>query len=686
MRRAFALSLLAGSGLSLSVGLGLVPGPGTGLLGTTRRDFQHAGTQAGYGGVPFQDAASCAGCHGHYDDDVEPYSRWASSLMAQAGRDPVFKAALAIAEQDADFAGDLCWRCHAPNGWLAGRALPTDGSGFDTNQADLDGVSCHFCHRLVDPVFVLGNPPQDVGILAALTEAPGAGLHTGQYVVDPADSRRGPFDLGPSFGFHDWDESPFHRESLLCASCHDVSNPLYVRADDGSWDLDELGAKHPTGDKRDEFPLERTFSEWALSDYALGAIDTGGRFGGNARRVSTCQDCHMPDATGTACVPGLGEERDDLPLHDFNGANSWVLRAVRDLYPDSETGLTDATLDAALARNVGMLQRAGDISVFLRGGELVARVVNQTGHKLPTGYGEGRRMWLNVRFLDGADGLVEERGAYDDGTATLTRDTRVWELVHGLDDDAAQATGLPAGPSFHFVLNNRIELDNRIPPRGFYDAPFAAAGAPVVGHDYPDEHYWDEAAFAVPAAARKARVRLLHQTTSREYAEFLRDANTTTADGQVAYDQWRKHGRSAPVVMAVADVDLADAPCAEPVAYGPARPGTAGAPSLAWSGTPSASGPGFALEITGGPPGAPVRVFWSDRTRRSSLPGGGFRFLVDPVPGPGVRLDGNGAAAIPIPVTAGMVGERRYYQVLLRDRGLPVPVGATNGLYVEFCE
>lgn len=61
----------------------------------------------------------CATCHSNIPP-VEPIQRrWAASMHAQATRDPIFSATLAIAEQDARYSGDLCLRCHSPNGWLA---------------------------------------------------------------------------------------------------------------------------------------------------------------------------------------------------------------------------------------------------------------------------------------------------------------------------------------------------------------------------------------------------------------------------------------------------------------------------------------------------------------------------------------------------------------------------------------
>ena len=55
----------------------------------------------------------CDNCHGGYNASVEPAHNWRGSMMGNAGRDPIFWATLAIAEQDFDGAGDLCIRCHS---------------------------------------------------------------------------------------------------------------------------------------------------------------------------------------------------------------------------------------------------------------------------------------------------------------------------------------------------------------------------------------------------------------------------------------------------------------------------------------------------------------------------------------------------------------------------------------------
>ena len=170
-----------------------------------------------------------------------------------------------------------------------------------------------------------------------------------------------------------------------------MSNPVYTKQLDGSYALNTLNAAHPTSNKYDEFPIERTFSEWANSAFAVAPIDMGGRFGGNNPLVSTCQDCHMPKTTGTGCDPGFGSPvRTNLPKHEFNGSNTWVIRAVRSLFDDSQTDTSVESADASIERAVAMMTAASDVELFTSGNQLTVRVTNQTGHKLPTGPSERR--------------------------------------------------------------------------------------------------------------------------------------------------------------------------------------------------------------------------------------------------------------------------------------------------------
>jgi hypothetical protein len=89
----------------------------------------------------------CLNCHSGYAVNprvepgfVEPGFGWMGAAMGNAGRDPIFWATLAIAEQDFDGAGDLCIRCHSSGGWIGGRSTPTDASGL--RASDENGIDC----------------------------------------------------------------------------------------------------------------------------------------------------------------------------------------------------------------------------------------------------------------------------------------------------------------------------------------------------------------------------------------------------------------------------------------------------------------------------------------------------------------------------------------------------------------
>jgi hypothetical protein len=550
---------------------------------TTLEDFFLPGTQPETIADPILPSSSCQFCHGGYGEEAI-HDHWKTSAMAQAGRDPLFHACMTIANQDADFAGDLCIRCHSAGGWLQGRSVPTDGSALIAE--DYDGVTCSVCHRMVDPFYEEGvSPDVDFDILQALdmdeeTSVP-TNLHTGTFVIDPQDVRRGPFDLDADletvdlapFLMHFYEQSPFHRESQMCATCHDVSNPAYERvggptpATTDIYELSALNAAHPTQEKYDMFPVERTYSEWLNSDYALGPVETGGRFGGNITAVSTCQDCHMPKTEGYGCAIDTQRIfRNDVPLHDFLGAANWMLDAIIDLdisnamYPDeADSGLTQEEVDAAKAQNDAFMKAASDMEVTFDADNLNVRVINETGHKLPTGYPEGRRMWLTVRFFDTNDSLITEYGAYDPGTAILdTESTKVYEAKLGVDAAVSKATGIPEGESFHFVVNNVRIKDNRIPPRGFENAAFEAVQAEPIAYTYLDGQYWDDTTFPVPCDAASVEVGLYYQTSSKEYVEFLRDENMTDENGNTLYTVWEDNGKSPPIEMDFVSYTLGD--------------------------------------------------------------------------------------------------------------------------------
>ncbi|MBK8268157.1 MAG: hypothetical protein IPK83_07545 [Planctomycetes bacterium] len=589
-------------------------------LPTNIQNFYMRGTQQ-LGLEPGNDIIistnQCSGCHGQ---DAPIFEEWSGSLMAQAARDPVFYACLDIAERDAPGSGDTCIRCHVPKAWLEGRSVPTNGAAITRD--DRDGITCHFCHRLVDPfdptyaatpldeiiLFGLGNDRPVQSFDLGNPPSPGFG-GSANYVIDPFDRRRGPFplvedgipsppavtcdtsfhyvftfgqcedDLGLPDGCPTF-QSPFHLKSNLCATCHDVSFPHVSYNAQGQAVFNGTGVRHPDGNKYNMAAEQRTYSEWLKSSFSQpGGVDLGGRFGAPGQNsVSSCQDCHMAGHLDQGCEFVQGE-RPDIPRHDFRGASTWVLEAIAlqfgpdgpiegfpisdGLGPEFFQDRVDAIL-ANVAKNEEFHQLAADLEVSLDDehapGEvrLKVRVVNQTGHKLPTGYIEGRRMFLTVEYFDCSDS--EEPfvvfGGYDKSTATLdSASTKVYHAEIGPDENVAALVNLSAAPSQHSAFGTKMYYDNRIPPRGFTNANFQAIQAAPVGYTYADGQHWDDTFFEIPSGAAGAKVTLYYQQTSREYIEFLRDNNPNaqsdpTNRGALAYALWEQTGKSNPVLMA----------------------------------------------------------------------------------------------------------------------------------------
>jgi hypothetical protein len=579
-----------------------------------------------------QTANRCDNCHGGYDITMEPAYLWNGSMMSHAASDPIFWATVAVAEQDFDGAGDLCLRCHTPQGWLAGRSTPTDGSSLSAS-SDSDGVECDLCHRLTDPLAVA---PQPLGVQSPGFEAVSGGeAHYGvaQYVMHDGNDKLGPFDDAEAR--HQWQQSDFYRSSNLCGTCHDVSNPVVGNLAPNNGALDE--ADPVVADGQIEGPLvtkaafnnrpyqygivERTFSEhqasalsstpvadaepgqstllpeelkqgailaaWEAAHQASNGVTTD--YADGTPRVFSCQSCHMPPIEGVGCDKvDPTAPRADMPRHDLSGGNYWMLDVMpwmeaQETLPfggDFADKLTAMAEGKQRARNT--LSSAAALSV--EDGHV--RIVNLTGHKLISGYPEGRRMWLRITWLNGSGGVIRVDGEYGDLQLAMDvngdqvadehdvvrslidldgTNTRIYQ-VHGgisqawasalvtlldpalpvaydrltgavtttLQDVANQAPGT-AHESFHFVLNDVILSDNRIPPwgmnrelarqRNVLPVPATQYGNPGPTGDF---EYFDLVPLDPPPLAQSAHIELLYQPTSWEYIQFLYLANDGT--------------------------------------------------------------------------------------------------------------------------------------------------------------
>jgi hypothetical protein len=600
-------------------------------------DIQQPGTQPGeVGNLDSPD--KCDNCHGGYNSAVEPAFNWRGSMMANAGRDPIFWATLAIAEQDFDGAGDLCIRCHSAGGWYAGRSTPTDGSGLAAG--DADGVDCDTCHKMTNP-----NNGEYLGVMNSPYVA-NDGL-AGYYGSGMLSLWGGSEKIGPYSdpkARHQFLQSSFHRSKDFCGSCHDVSNPVVgdLAPNNGTQSTgDPVNASGVPGSPVDgkaafnNFPyqygiVERTYSEYysgllsqtLVSDYSslpadlkAGAIQAvsqsaGGNYADGTLRYFTCQTCHMRAINGLGCNKKGAPVRPDLPLHDMTGGNYWMPDAIQFQNTAGTLrlggGLTSIQIDALNAGKDRALQQL-DLAAALEVIGTTLKVTNLTGHKLITGYPEGRRMWLNIKWYDVNNVLVREDGAYGNltvdinGTPTQVRtmldlhdpNTMIYEAHYGMTQEWAAAllslnydSNMPLGfdretgavtltlgqlaatspgtsaETFHFVLNNTVLKDNRIPPYGFaYDEARARNSLPVPADQYGGSgpgsvyNYWDEVTLNLPLGAEYAEISLLYQPTSWEYIQFLYRANNEQnaflgSEGANLLDAWLNTGMAEPHIMA----------------------------------------------------------------------------------------------------------------------------------------
>ncbi|MBN2069957.1 MAG: T9SS type A sorting domain-containing protein [Candidatus Krumholzibacteriota bacterium] len=517
-----------------------------GYVPSTLRDMEMPGTQPHEGAILEDPDISCATCHGNYDPEAEPWYNWRGSMMGQAARDPLFLACMTVAEQDAPSVGDLCIRCHFPGGWQEGRSVDTSGEMLTVR--DRHGVHCDFCHRIVDFDYKEGVSPQaDVGVLATVDPLP-LQYGNGQFINDPGPVKRGPYSDAEAS--HDFVESPIHRSGDLCGTCHDVSSPVFTQTSSDDYTPSGFDEKHPDMSIRNMMPIERTYSEWKMSEYASSGVFAP-QFAGNKPDgiVSSCQDCHMRDVYAKGANQTGVNDRADLALHDLTGGNTFIPKMISDYFPDE---VDAAQLNDAVTRARSMLEKAATLEVIPEDFGISVKVTNETAHKLPSGYPEGRRIWINIKALDVTGQTIYESGRYDYAEALLIEDPRIkiYEIHPGLSPSLASALGLPEGKSFHFVLNDTIYSDNRIPPRGFTNTAFEEIQSPAVACQYEDGQYWDITPYNLPLESDSVIVTLFYQTTTREYVEFLRDENVTNSTGQDLYNSWVEHGKSAPEKMA----------------------------------------------------------------------------------------------------------------------------------------
>lgn len=381
-----------------------------------------------------------------------------------------------------------------------GRAFATDAGRFRNTDTGKRGLFCGICHSMAESRFTpyanysvdddsyvaaLGDASRSAlaeqGALAAEELEPyevpapdrpnlGYGVGAGAFRLSPNaivhGTTFGPLTAGATAGQvdpyvslvfgvelhheegafqkHDGVQHAKFQRAEMCATCHDVTNPLTVKNELGLW----VGG----------FPIERTYTEWWSSRYA----DRPGNDHFDPSYKRDCQTCHMQQSYGqpgtaqtlyrngrpVAPLTGRpaegGPQRSVYYSHHFIGGNAYIPRLIGatvtesgrvEAYPelsvysfsskDKNSPYANAFWDvpdngapiagaptqhARLAwdrlRNV--LELELEAPRFAGAGNRVPlslRVTNSgSGHNFPTGFPEGRVAWIALHAWDLATG------------------------------------------------------------------------------------------------------------------------------------------------------------------------------------------------------------------------------------------------------------------------------------------
>ena len=346
----------------------------------------------------FTGSANCSSCHDGIRDadgtDVSIVADWQPGMMANSSRDPFWRAKVASeVRRNPGLQEEIegtCSRCHTPMAHVEAEFeaaqillfgtgfLHPDNALFD---AAADGVSCTLCHQIADSA-ELGTVD---GFSGQFEIAYNAGIDRelfGQYDDPFASPMINQVGFTPAGSAH-------IASSEVCATCHNLFTPI----------VDAAGNL-----TNDVFPEQSVYTEWENSDYA----DT-----------MSCVDCHLPSAVGDVQIAtrpmNALDGRPDFSQHLIAGGNTYMLDLIArnaDTLSVTATGFdemvdgTRALLGVAAEVSLEAVARFGDDLGF------TVRVVNNSGHKLPTSY-PSRRAWLHVQITDAVGSVVFESGAID---------------------------------------------------------------------------------------------------------------------------------------------------------------------------------------------------------------------------------------------------------------------------------
>ncbi len=510
---------------------------GNGIEVLALRDAQHG---------RFLTSKRCALCHSNAGRSnamrdaaggaQAPFDLWQASSMANAFRDPFFRATLAAEMQHmpdkAAAIEDKCLSCHAPMAayeqHAQGEKVALKQLVFDSDFAQIgnDGVSCALCHQI--EAEGLGSEESYTAGFRIGDEGKIFGPHAQPFTMP----MRRHTSYTPT-------ESPHILQSNLCGSCHTVITEAHTALGEG------------TGT---DFLEQGTYLEWKNSAFNDEVPEPG-------PYAASCQACHMPTTAddGTPIKTRIARRPNgtDFPpiaprqtygRHLFVGANVQLPALLRDhaddLLPqapaeafDRVIELTEQMVGTQTARlQIGAL-RVEDGSLLFE-----VQLQNLAGHKFPSGY-PSRRAWLRteIRAPDGSllflSGAVDAEGRLVDGAGEVLASEQPggaiqahYQRITGEGQVQIYQTvmaGADGEPTWRLMEGARMLKDNRLLPMGFRDDhPEAARTAPVgTAGDQDFQAGEDTIQFALAGLGEVGSVRctLLYQSFGgRVLAELAR--------------------------------------------------------------------------------------------------------------------------------------------------------------------
>lgn len=409
--------------------------------------------------ILFPTAKTCGGCHGHDPNfhalittdgkDVNIYDDWRSTMMANAARDPFWRAKVSheiiVNPAHSVELQDKCTSCHAPAGNYQAKLKRHQEFYSMAEMYDdtlgLDGVTCQICHA---------QSPEQLG-----------DLNSGALNFDTNHIRvaYGPYEFAFAPPMHNFVGitplfAPHIADAGLCAGCHTLITKT----------VDLNGAF--TGNT---FVEQATYHEWLNSRYDEDHDNL------------TCQGCHIPELTDEIIISANYQfltPKSPFGLHELAGANVPMLKLLRDNRTALGINAEAEHFDSTIAATLRMLQQKTlDLSLSAAdlNGDTVqfdVGLLNKAGHKFPSGY-PSRRAWIEFEVKNASGETVFHSGRYNPDFSLPDEDANYEPHYNFINQpDQVQIYELVPGDvtgNFTNVLERgHIGLkDNRLVPKGF---------------------------------------------------------------------------------------------------------------------------------------------------------------------------------------------------------------------------